>query len=395
MNDLLPSLPLLGLLSLGDTLALVFSALVFMVVIGVPLMVLGWGSYWLLALPLQREERARFFLHLLECCLRQGRPLEPSFIEMASVRDRSPGVAFHLFAAYLEEGDRFAEALRKVPSLLPAPVSALLQAGLEAGDVRAVLPVCRMQLRDARSGLRGMLNYFLVFAVGLAPMAVLVINMIAVYVLPRFKEIAVSMLEGAQLPLLTRIIFDSFHLGIYAEAGLFLVVLVVLITYAAGPALSRRLPWADWFAWHVPWKRHRMRRNFAAALALLLDHGMPEARSLQLAADCTANGVFRRRAARAHAELERGLPLAQAVHTLDPAGEFRWRLGNAAHGRETFTRTLRGWLEALDARAFQQEQSAAHVLSTGMVVFNGIIVGCVCAGVFGLLTFLIERGTLW
>jgi type II secretory pathway component PulF len=172
------------------------------------------------------------------------------------------------------------------------------------------------------------------------------------------------------------------------------------IFYAAGPTLSAKLrlrsfAFVDWLAWRVPWKRKRMQRNFGAMLAILLDHGVPEAAAVRLAADCAANEIFRRRAARVGERLAQGQSLTEAVHALDDAGAFRWRLTNAVHAHGGFVRALRGWLEALDARAFQQEQAAAHVLSTTLVVVNGVVVGCVCAGVFGLLSQFIEVGTLW
>lgn len=402
MNAFAPMLAALPATSFEDLVMLLCSVFLYVVVVGVPLVLLGWATYWLLSLPVRRQERARFFLHLLENCLRQGRPLEATIVEMANVRDRSPGVQFHLFAAHLEEGDRFADAFQKVPGLLPPPVTALLRAGQELGDLRAVLPVCRMQLNDARSGLSSAFNYFLVFAFGLVPFAVFLFNALLVFVLPKFKEIFLAMSTPNDLRVVGLIQFAeaALYWGRWAQVGLFLGMLFALVCYAGGPALTRRLrfqgfPLLDWIASRVPWKRGRMQRNFAAALALLLDHGVPEATALRLAADCTANEIFRRRADRAVGELAQGQTLAGAVHALDAAGEFRWRLTNAAQGHGGFVRALRGWLEALDARAFQQEQAAAHVLSTGMVVFNGVVVGCVCAAVFGLLTHLIEMGVLW
>lgn len=399
MNPVTPLLSAGLAMSLDDPFWLVLSVVGFTVLVAVPMLLLSGGAYWLLSLPARRQEKASLLLHLIENCLRQGRPLEASIVEIANTGDRSPGLHFHFLAAHIEEGDRFSEALRKVPRLLPPGVAALLRAGGELGDLHAVLPVCRMQLRDTRSSLSGALNYFLVFVFGLAPFAVLLFNLLLIFVLPKFKEIFEGMLEGASSPwigLLQTVLFWGWVL----EAGLFLGLVVALIFYAGGPTLTAslrgpRFPLLDWLALRVPWKRKRLQRNFAATLAILLDHQVPEAAALRLAADCTANEIFRRRAAQAIADLERGLPLAQAVQALDAAGEFRWRLTNAAHGHGDFVRALRGWLESLDARAFQQEQAAAHILSTSLVVFNGVIVGCACAGVFGLLSQIINLGVLW
>ena len=138
-----------------------------------------------------------------------------------------------------------------------------------------------------------------------------------------------------------------------------------------------------------------MQRNFAAILATLLDAGMPEPEALRQAAASTANDRFRQRATRAIQRLSSGESLTQVVTELDAAGEFRWRLANATHAKTGFAHALRGWFESLDARAFQQEQAAAQLLTTGLVLVNGLIVGCICVGLFGWLTNLVEIGVLW
>src|SRR2546428_10186469 len=74
--------------------------------------------YFLLTLPMRRNERARFFLDLLERGLKEGRTPEATLAEAAASRDRALGVRFHLLAACLEQGLRFSEALDRVPRVL-------------------------------------------------------------------------------------------------------------------------------------------------------------------------------------------------------------------------------------------------------------------------------------
>jgi hypothetical protein len=115
-------------------------------------------------------------------------------------------------------------------------------------------------------------------------------------------------------------------------------------------------------------------RDFSSLLAALLDSGVEETRALDLAAEAAANRVFRKRVERARANLAHGQSLTEAVALLDDTGEFRWRLANAARGQAGFRAALEGWHEALDARAFGQEQTAAQILSTGLALANGLLV---------------------
>jgi hypothetical protein len=80
---------------------------------------------------------------------------------------------------------------------------------------------------------------------------------------------------------------------------------------------------------------------------------------------------------------------------MDDSGEFAWRLANAAHGRTGFLQALAGWHESLDAKAFQQEQAAAHGLTSALVLWSGLFVGAVAISVFMFLTSLTSSAVLW
>ena len=78
---------------------------------------------------------------------------------------------------------------------------------------------------------------------------------------------------------------------------------------------------------------------------------------MRLAAQSSANVIFLRRAEHVVRDLREGVKLTEAVRWLDGAGEFRWRLRNAAPAGRGFVAALAGWHEVLEAKAFQQEQA--------------------------------------
>ena len=174
------------------------------------------------------------------------------------------------------------------------------------------------------------------------------------------------------------------------EAALFLALTLVAVIYIGGPGFVRwfqfrGVPVVDWIAWRVPWKQKTAARTFSAMLAVLLDGGVPEAEAVRLAGDCTANEICRRRARRVITALEKGVRLDEAVRVFDDSGEFHWRLTNATHAHGGFLKALRGWHEALDAKAFQQEETTAHALTSGLVVMNGVVVALIATAMFGVL----------
>ena len=361
------------------------------------LLILGLALlvFYVISLPLRRQERDRFLLDVIESALAQGEQVERYIISLAQTRDRSPGIQFHLLAALLETGCSFVDALEKTPRLFPPQLLAMLKVGESIGDLRKVLPACRKLLRDGISQSRAAINYQVVFAFVFNPMELLAVPFLAAKIMPVFGEI----LGGFKMTF-SSLATTAIKLSPYIFAGQTLIVLALYffaILFLGGPRLSSWLqagvfPLGDWIVLRLPWRRKRLQRDFSAMLALLLDAGVPEERAVLFAAASTANRVFVKRAEKIAAHLRAGVKLTEAIQTLDDTGEFRWRLENAAHFSSNFFRALKGWHESLDAKAFQLEQSAAQTITTALVLVNAFSVCFVCAAIFQCLAQIHRLG---
>ena len=329
----------------------------------------------------------------METSLRLGEPVEQALISISQSREQSLGVRFHLFVAWLENGLRLPEALAKVPRLLPPQIVAMLRAGERIGDLRKILAACRQLLADAVSETRSALNYLVVITFVISPATMFVFSLLAIMVFPKLNEVAYGLgmdhsggihwLIQHRPCLSARKLFFRLGCGSLPSSTL------------SAPHAHAWLPGYDQLSWRLPWCRKRMQRDFSIMLATLLDAGMPEPEAVTLAADCTANRCFQNRAAIAVNNLGQGRSLAEAVQVMDDHGEFRWRLTNAAHSRSGFLTALAGWHDALNAKAFQQQQAAAHTISTALLLFNGAFVAAIVITVFAFLISIINAGCLW
>ena len=356
--------------------------------------------YFVITIPMRRNERARIFLDILQLGLKEGQTPEAAIIGASDSNDSCLGARFHLLAEQLRKGLRLSAGLDFVPHLLPPQVNAMLKAGERIGDVGKVLPACQRLVSDGVSQVRGALNYVLILALVVSPAAVIVPVMLNVFVVPKFKEVFAGMFEGAALPLFTRLLFTSGHTLLLIQLLVIFATWFLLFAYIGGPrargwfrAVLGGLP--DWIHFHLPWRRKRLQRDFSAMLAVLLDAHVPEAEAVSLAGECAANAIMRRRAERIRAQLTQGVKLPEAIRAIDDQGELQWRLANALHRGRGFLAALTGWHEALDSKAFQQEQTAAQITTTGLVLFNGFIIACVVVGLFLPLIALINAASLW
>ncbi len=397
----------LGQASLSDPLqsisGLLFGFVLYVVLGLLPALVALYLMYLLLTLPLRRNERARLFLDLLQFGIDSGRSAEIALVETAGTGDRTLGPRFLELASYLQQGLSLEQALGRVPRLLPPQVRAMLSVGQRIGDIRKVLPACRLSLHGGVSQVRGALNYLLVLCFMATPFSVVVPLVLKLKVLPSFRAIFSGMLEGALLPAFTRFVLTSNSYFIAVQVCIMALIWFLTLAYLGGPRLrawlSRVLPGGasliDRLLCTLPWRRRRLQRDFSSMLAALLETGVPEAEAVTLAGESTANFVFRRRAQRAAALLAEGIKLPEALRVLDQTGELQWRVANALRSHGGFLKALTGWHEALDAKAFQLEQTAAQTATTIVVLLNGLIVACILIGMFLPLIQLLNRLTLW
>lgn len=362
------------------------------IAVAAPLLAAGLVAWQLLLLPLRRLERARLFLDLLREGFDRGRTPEQMVVELSRTRDPELGAHLHLAGARIEQGAPFMTALELASGLLPASVVAMLRAGAETGDLRRVLPACEAALAEGPGRSQAALNYLLVLLSASLPAWLIVSGTLQVFVLPKLRAIAEEM--AVDMPAWTNAIFEAFPLLVLGVGGLLVLLLLGALSVVFGPLLGAWFrtvlpPQFDRLLLAVPWVRRRAQRDFAATLAVLLDGGLREELAVRLATAATTNRILQLRADGAAAALREGRRLPEALAPLDPDGELRWRVANAARGGE-FTQALRGWCAWLDARAWQLEQAAAQVGSTAIVILNAVLSGLVTVAVFGVLIALIE-----
>jgi type II secretory pathway component PulF len=353
--------------------------------------------HFLFSLPMRRAERARLFLDLLEGALNRGQSVEEMILSLAQSGDRIVGVRFHLLAAYIESGLSFDDALKKVPRFLPPQIVAMLGVGKKLGDLKKVLPACHELLREHPAGVRSAMHYMILVVLFFSPAFVFVLMMTTIFVIPKFKEVAAG--QNVKLWPETVFVFSHAFSFVVFEIIVFLALTAITFIYLGGPQLIRwfqfrQFPVVDWIAWRIPWKQKRLQRTFSAMLSVLLDAGVPEIDAVRLAGDCTTNEIFHLCVQRVVVALQQGAKLTDAVRALDDSGEFHWRLTNATHAHGGFLNALRGWHEALDAKAFQQEEATAHVVTSGLIILNGILVGLIATAMFGVLIAVLRGGLL-
>lgn len=363
-----------------------------------PMTVVIIVAHFCLSAPARRHERARLFLDLLDTGLQAGHSPERTVTGISDTRDRSVTAHFHLLAAHIEEGLRFDQALHLTPRLLPRGVAEVVKIGVRENTLPRLLPAARAMLTDVNSRIRGAVNYVMVFMVVVVPGIFFILPLLAIFIWPKLKQVLADM--EVPIPAFTATVFDNFATATTIPLAFAGLLIVLALLYVGG---SRVTAWTrvafgsipDRLVLFLPWRRDRVHRDFTAVLAILLDAGLKETDAVKMAAQASANDVFENRAAIVVERLRAGVALPEALKAIERNKEFQWRWVSALRTGEDFFAALRGWHESLEARAFQKEQAAAHVITSTMVLINGALVGVIMVAVFLILISVIEEGILW
>jgi type IV pilus assembly protein PilC len=214
----------------------------------------------------------------------------------------------------LRSGMTFAEAAEAQPHAFPSFYLGILRSAELTGNLDTVLEQLSEYIErdvEARQRIIGALVYPAVVAV----MALVSIAVLAVYVLPKFKDF----FEGldAELPLPTRIIMSvsSFFGNWWWLIGLVILVLVVGLMLALGTERGKSA--RDTTMLKLPvigdLVRHAVLERFCRILSSMVTAGVPLPDALVVTSDATNNRVYRRGLSEAREAMMRGEGLAEPL----------------------------------------------------------------------------------
>ena len=299
-------------------------------------------------------------LRLLGSLLEAGLPVSRALAAFTDVAPDGWRPALAGLTAAVREGQSLGAALAASPIDIPPVVIGMVQAG-EAGSGLAAAVIRSADLMESaaatRAAIRGALVYPIVLTVaGSASLALLV-----GLVLPRFAKVLADL--GAALPASTRAVLE---LGALARAGAVPAAIALVIGFGAwrawvGTASGR----ARWDAWLLTLpligtiRRASATARVGAAVASLLDSGVPIAPALLAGARAAGDAALEASLMEARNSVIAGVPLSSAMAATAAATPTVVRLVRA--GEES------GRLAEMLGRAAVLETDRARRLVTGAV----------------------------
>ena len=314
----------------------------------------------------------------------RGIPMAPGVEAYGQEAGGMFAIRAHALAVLLDRGRGLAEAVDRVPGVVPWDAPLLILAGERAGRLAEALREAadtRAWRHHAVRDVFGRLGYLgAVVAAGQG-----IVGFVAYFILPKFEAIFKDF--DIELPSSTALLISTSHAlgdaGWLVAPAQFLFLLFVTVAVARGRLAG--LPLVGGLF------RIRQKALLLRALALVVEAGRPIEEELGLMAQRFPAGWVRRKIARATAAVRSGVSWTDALHFVRLIHAADVGVLDAAARAGNLPWALRALAEAGERRSAYRLQVGSQVAFLAAMVGLGALVLAIAVALFVPLVTLIER----
>ena len=205
----------------------------------------------------------------------------------------------------IEAGSTFAEALSQHPKIFNRLFVNMVKAGEIGGILDQVLERLAEFMEKAQK-IRNKVKSAMIYPSVVMFMAVAILGFLMIFIIPRFEEIFNDMLDGSQLPTLTRAVLGASRGVVTYWYYVLGAILLLVVAFKILAKTQKGRYGIDWVKLKAPLFGPLLQKTaiarFARTLGTLMNSGVPVLQSLNIVRDTAGNAV-----------------VAHAVHTVHDA----------------------------------------------------------------------------
>jgi general secretion pathway protein F/type IV pilus assembly protein PilC len=334
-----------------------------------------------------RRVRSRYmatFYNQLSDLLRSGVPLLRS-LDILERQGTNPALAeiVREIRARVADGTSLADAMAQHPNAFNELSISMVRAGQEGGFLEDVLKRIA-DFTEHQEDLKAKVIGALAYPVFLAVVGFLVLNILIVFFVPRFKPIFQKLEEKGELPAITQVLMSTSNAMQHHLIWIILAIVFVVYVYRRWSATPAGRVRVDSWRLHLPGAGviylNLALARFTRILGTLLHNGIPILQSLKIAKDSTGNKVLTEAIDKASDNIKSGDSLAKPL----AACKFFPRdivemvaVGEESNSLET---VLLDIAQSLDKRTTRQLELFVRLLEPVMLLVMAGITLIVVAG---------------
>ncbi|MDB6108653.1 MAG: Type secretion system protein [Pedosphaera sp.] len=343
-----------------------------------------------------KAKRLVLFTRQLATLLEAGMPLLRS-LRLLEEQETHPPLK-RLIAALglsIESGSTFSEAL----SQYPRSFNHLYVSMIKAGELGGMLETSLQRLADfmeKAQKIKGKVKAAMFYPAAVVTVAGAVMALLTLFVIPKFKEVFLSLGNGRPLPAFTQFVLgisdaikSHFLLGLLAAVASYLLLIIGLRTAAGRRAF-------DYFKLKAPVFGPLFRKlaisRFTRTLGTLVSSGVPILQALTIVKEATGNVIMGRLVGRVHENVKQGESI---VGPLRHSGIFPVMVaGMVDVGEQTgaLPEMLNKIADNYDEEVDNSVAAMLSLLEPIMIVFLAVVVGSIVIAMFLPILDLTNQG---
>ncbi len=295
-------------------------------------------------------------------------------------------------AEAVQSGSTLSESMAQYPKVFSTFYVNMVKAGETSGALQTVLTRLA-EFMEKSQKIKNKVKGAMVYPIVVMVMALIILTVLMVFVIPKFKEIFEDLLQGKALPPLTQFVIGMSSL--VAERGLYLLggiaVFVVLVKLLMKTSRGRRI--MDILRLKAPVFGQLVRKsaiaNFTRTLGTLLTGGVPILQALNIVKEVTNNAVLADAVAQVHDSVKEGETI---VTPLEASGVFPSMVVSMIQvGEETgaLPEMLMKIAETYDDEVDTAVEAMTSIIEPIMIIFLAVVVGTIVIAMFMPLVTII------
>lgn len=336
--------------------------------------------------PKIKEKQIMLFTRQLATLVDAGLPLLRC-LHVLQKQEKNPQFRDALagMAESVEGGSTFAESMSQYPKVFTPFFVNMVKAGETSGALQTIL-VRLAEFMEKSNKIRNKVKGAMVYPLVVMVMAGIILTVLMVFVIPKFKEIFDDLLGGKSLPLLTEIVIgmsnfiaQQWYIGIAIIAGCVMAFKSFKATKSGQETLDRIMLKLPIFGTLV---QKTAIGNFTRTLGTLMTGGVPILQALNIVKAVTNNAVLSKAVEQVHDSVKEGETI---VVPLEASGVFPSMVVSMVQvGEETgaLPEMLMKIAENYDDEVDTAVEALTSVIEPIMIILLALIVGTIVIAMF-------------
>jgi type IV pilus assembly protein PilC len=288
-------------------------------------------------------------------------------------------------AESVEGGSTFAESLAQYPGVFTPFYVNMVRAGEASGALQTILTRLA-EFMEKSQKIKSKVKGAMVYPIVVMVMAGVILLVLMIFVIPKFKEIFDDLLQGKSLPLLTQMVIGASEFIMkqwYIGLGLIALIVFVFKTFSRSAVGQQSL---DRLKLKIPVFGSLLRKtaigNFSRTLGTLLTGGVPILQALNIVREVTNNAVLSKAVSTVHDSVKEGETI---VVPLEASGVFPSMVVSMIQvGEETgaLPEMLMKIAETYDDEVDTAVEALTSVIEPIMIILLALIVGTIVIAMF-------------